>query len=162
LKAIKNNNFFSNSYSHFLQLINQMSKDKDIVLVTGGSGFIGSYCIIELLKQGYIVRATVRNLNIEPFVRKSLERGNVTAELGKLLTFYAADLCSDDGWKEVINGVKFILHVASPNPFQAAEDENELIVPARDGTLRILRAARDSHTVKRVVLTSSCMFYMHY
>lgn len=122
------------------------------VLVTGGSGFIGAYCILQLLEAGYQVRTTIRSLSREPDVRAMLKKGG--AEPGNALRFYAADLTNDAGWAEAIQGCDYILHVASPFPPKQPKDENELIIPAREGSLRILRAAREAR-VKRVVLTSS-------
>lgn len=122
------------------------------VLVTGGSGFIGSHCILQLLAGGHRVRTTVRNLKREGELRALLKRGG--AEPGERLSFYAADLESDTGWREASAGCDYVLHVASPFPATSPKDENELIVPAREGALRVLRAARDAG-VKRVVLTSS-------
>jgi nucleoside-diphosphate-sugar epimerase len=122
------------------------------VLVTGGSGFIGSYCILQLLAAGHRVRATVRNLKREGDVRAMLKEGG--AEPGPRLSFIAADLRNDAGWPEAVAGCDYVLHVASPLPPAVPKDENELIVPAREGTLRVLRASRDAD-VKRVVLTSS-------
>jgi nucleoside-diphosphate-sugar epimerase len=122
------------------------------VLVTGGSGFVGCHCILKLLAAGYEVRTTVRNLNRETEVRTMLKtRG---AEPGDRLSFVAADLEKDAGWSEAVTGCEYILHVASPFPASLPKHEDELIVPARDGTLRVLRAARDAG-VKRVVFTSS-------
>jgi len=120
----------------------------ELVLVTGGSGFIGAHCILQLLDAGYRVRTTVRSLDREPGVRAMLKDG------GDRLTFAAADLTSDKGWPEAAAGCDYVLHVASPFPLKVPKDENELIVPAREGALRLLRAARDAK-VKRVVLTSS-------
>jgi nucleoside-diphosphate-sugar epimerase len=122
------------------------------VLVTGGSGFIGSHCILQLLAAGYEVRTTVRNLLRENDVRDMLKVGG--AEPGNNLSFVAADLESDAGWAEAVSGCGYVLHVASPLPAEAPAHEDELIVPAREGALRVLRAARDAG-VKRVVLTSS-------
>lgn len=122
------------------------------VLVTGGSGFIGSHCILQLLAAGHQVRATVRNLKRESDVRAMLREGG--AEPGDRLTFFAADLESDSGWPAAVAGCDYVLHVASPFPANVPKDENELIAPAREGALRVLRAARDAK-VKRVVLTSS-------
>jgi nucleoside-diphosphate-sugar epimerase len=124
----------------------------ELVLVTGGSGFIGAHCILQLLDAGYRVRTTVRSLNREGDVRAMLREGG--AEPGDRLSFVAADLTSDAGWPEAVAGCDFVLHVASPLPQKVPKDENEIIVPAREGTLRVLRAARDAG-VKRVVLTSS-------
>ncbi|HSZ10821.1 MAG TPA: aldehyde reductase [Rhizomicrobium sp.] len=122
------------------------------VLVTGGSGFIGSYCILQLLDAGHEVRTTVRNLKREGDVRAMLRQGG--AEPGEKLSFYAADLESDSGWREAATGCEYVLHVASPFPPGLPKHEDELIIPARDGALRVLRASRDAG-VKRVVLTSS-------
>jgi nucleoside-diphosphate-sugar epimerase len=122
------------------------------VLVTGGSGFIGSHAILALLAEGHVVRATVRNLKREGDVRAMLKQGG--AEPGGRLTFFAADLEKDAGWAEAAAGCEYVLHVASPLPPHLPKHEDELIVPAREGALRVLRAARDAG-VKRVVLTSS-------
>jgi len=123
------------------------------VLVTGGSGFIGSYCILQLLEAGHQVRTTVRNLAREADVRAMLKSGGNTAS-DDCLTFHAADLMSDAGWPEAISGCEYVLHVASPFPPTLPKHEDDLILPAREGALRVLRAARDTG-VKRVVLTSS-------
>ncbi|MEO8611844.1 MAG: aldehyde reductase [Chloroflexota bacterium] len=124
----------------------------ELVLVTGGSGFIGAYCILQLLEAGYRVRTTVRSLKREADVRAMLKVGG--ADAGDALSFVAADLNADAGWPEALAGCTYVLHVASPFPPAQPKDENELIIPAREGTLRVLRAARDAG-VKRVVLTSS-------
>ncbi|MGE0597378.1 MAG: SDR family oxidoreductase [Hyphomonadaceae bacterium] len=122
------------------------------VLVTGGTGFVGAHCILQLLEQGYDVRTTVRSLAREGDVRAMLKVGG--AEPGSRLTFAAADLTKDAGWPEAVADCAFVLHVASPFPPNVPRHEDELIVPAREGALRALRAARDAG-VKRVVLTSS-------
>ena len=122
------------------------------VLVTGGSGFIGSHCILQLLAAGYQVRTTVRNLKREGDVRAMLKVGG--AEPSDSLRFFAADLQSEAGWGEAVAGCDFVLHVASPLPPSVPKHEDELIIPAREGTLRVLRASRDAG-VRRVVLTSS-------
>ncbi len=125
---------------------------EELVLVTGGSGFVGVHCIVQLLQAGYRVRTTVRSLNREAEVRSMLQVAGVDA--GDALSFVAADLTQDAGWAEAAAGSSYVLHVASPFPPHAPKHEDELIVPAREGTLRVLRAARDAG-VKRVVLTSS-------
>lgn len=124
----------------------------ELVLVTGGSGFVGAHCIIRLLDEGYRVRATLRSLGREAEVRALVRSGG--AEADDRLAFVEADLLSDRGWPEAMAGCTYALHVASPFPGRQPKDENELIRPAREGTLRVLRAARDGG-VKRVVLTSS-------
>jgi dihydroflavonol-4-reductase len=123
-----------------------------LVLVTGGSGFIGAHCILRLLDAGYRVRTTVRSLEREAGVRAMLKTGG--AEPGETLSFVAADLTSDAGWPQAAAGCAFVLHVASPLPPSVPKHEDELIVPAREGALRVLRAARDAG-VQRAVLTSS-------
>lgn len=123
-----------------------------LVLVTGGSGFIGSHIIIQLLAAGHQVRATIRNLKRESDVRAMLKEGG--AGHGDRLSFVAADLENDAGWAEAAAGCDYTLHVASPFPSKVPKHENELITPAREGTLRALRASRDAG-VRRVVLTSS-------
>jgi len=122
------------------------------VLVTGGSGFVAGHCIAQLLAAGHEVRATVRSLGREADVRAMVKQAG--AEPGERLSFAAADLMSDAGWAEAVAGRDHVLHVASPFPARAPRHEDELIAPAREGTLRVLRAARDAG-VKRVVLTSS-------
>jgi nucleoside-diphosphate-sugar epimerase len=124
----------------------------ELVLVTGGSGFIGARCIIQLLAGGYRVRTTVRNLRREGDVRTMLKTGG--ADPGDKLSFAAADLEQDAGWPEAVAGCDFVLHVASPFPSTVPKNDDELIIPARDGALRVLRAAKAAG-VKRVVLTSS-------
>src|SRR4051794_3258447 len=117
-----------------------------LVLVTGGSGFIGAHCIKRLHEDGYRVRTTVRSLAREGEVRDMVGDGP--------LEVVAADLTADAGWAEAVAGCAYVLHVASPFPLGRPKDEDELIVPARDGALRVLRAARDAGAA-RVVMTSS-------
>jgi dihydroflavonol-4-reductase len=121
------------------------------VLVTGGSGYIGGWCVIGLLQQGYTVRATVRSLAKEAAVRKAL--GTVVDPEDRL-SFHAAELTADAGWDAAAGGCDYVLHVASPLGVAEPKDPNELIVPAREGARRALTAAIKAG-VKRVVLTSS-------
>jgi dihydroflavonol-4-reductase len=123
----------------------------ETVLVTGGSGFLGGWCVIELLRRGYSVRTTVRSLSREAQVRAAV---GSEVDLGDRLTVLAADLTRDDGWAEAVGGCDSVLHVASPFPPKQPKDPDDLIVPAREGTLRVLRAGLDAG-VKRVVVTSS-------
>ncbi|WP_245312694.1 SDR family oxidoreductase, partial [Bradyrhizobium macuxiense] len=122
------------------------------VLVTGGSGFIGVHTILQLLAAGHEVRTTVRNLDRSKDVLAMLRAGGASSP--DKVGFVAADLLRDDGWREAAAGCDYVFHVASPLVSYEPKDENELIVPAREGTLRVLRAARDAG-VKRVVVTSS-------
>jgi dihydroflavonol-4-reductase len=121
------------------------------VLVTGGSGFLGGWCVIELLRRGYSVRTTVRSLSREAQVRAAV---GSEVDPGDRLTVLAADLTRDEGWGEAVRGCDYVLHVASPFPPKQPKDPDELIVPAREGTLRVLRAGLDGG-VRRVVVTSS-------
>ncbi len=123
------------------------------VLVTGGTGFVAAECLVQLLAAGHETRATVRNLKREGDVRAMLRQGGA-GEVRERLTLVKADLNADAGWAEAAANCDYVLHVASPFPSTVPKDENDLIVPARDGALRVLKAARDAG-VKRVVMTSS-------
>ena len=123
------------------------------VLVTGGSGFVGVHCVLQMLTAGHDVRTTVRNLKREAEVRAMLARGGWGGPAERL-TFAVADLEADDGWAGAVAGCDYVHHVASPFPASLPKREDDLIRPARDGALRVLRASRDAG-VKRVVLTSS-------
>jgi dihydroflavonol-4-reductase len=118
------------------------------VLVSGGSGYIAGFLIRQLVAEGWTVRTTVRSLARESAVRTLLAVDN------SRLTFFEADLNADAGWAEAMAGCSHVAHVASPLPAGVPKDANELIVPARDGALRALRAARDAG-VRRFVMTSS-------
>jgi nucleoside-diphosphate-sugar epimerase len=130
------------------------------VLVTGGSGFVGSHVILQLLTTEHVVRTTVRSLKREESVRLMLKGAG--ADPGERLSFFAADLERDAGWAEAVSGCDYVIHVASPMPLVAPKTEDEVIVPARDGVLRVLKAARGAK-VRRVVLTSTCgaIYYGH-
>lgn len=125
---------------------------KTKVLVTGGTGFLGVHTVLQLLQQGYQVRTTLRSLSKKDQIIKALGESEITDF--SPLSFIEADLTSDHNWDEAVKDCDYVLHVASPFPAQDPKDENELIIPARDGALRVLRASRDGG-VKRVVLTSS-------
>ena len=127
--------------------------DKGTVLVTGGSGFIGGWCVIGLLNQGYDVRTTVRDLKREGGVRATLGKAVDAGALARL-KFYAADLMSDAGWDAATQGCDYVLHVASPLGVAEPKDPDVLIKPAREGAKRAVGAAIKAG-VKRVVLTSS-------
>ena len=125
---------------------------EQLVLVTGGSGFIAGHVILQLLDQGYRVRTSVRSIQREEYVRAVLADAGMVR--GEALEFVAADLLSDEGWDDAVVGVDFVVHTASPVQPGHVDDEDDLIVPAREGALRVLRAARDGG-VRRVVVTSA-------
>lgn len=129
-----------------------MENIKETVLVTGGSGFIASYCIIALLNNGYKVRASLRSLNRVADVKQMLSVGGIK-DFGDL-SFVQADLSQETGWLEAAKGCTYIIHPASPTPNPAAKHEDEYIIPAVNGVLFVMRAAK-SAGVKRVVLTSA-------
>ncbi len=126
-----------------------MSSTPSRVLVTGGSGFIAGVLIRQLLAAGWQVHTTLRDLKREAGLRQLLGVG-----ASEQLRCFAADLTADAGWADAAAGCSHLAHLASPLPVGAPRDANELIVPARDGALRALRAARDAG-VRRVVMTSS-------
>ena len=128
------------------------SHTEDSVLVTGGSGFVGVHCILQLLDKGYRVRTTLRSLSKSNDVIKMLKTGGVTSV--ENLSFIEADLSQDTNWDEAVTNCEYVLHVASPISLTVPKDENEMIVPAVEGTLRVLTASRNAG-VKRVVVTSS-------
>ena len=120
------------------------------VLVTGASGFIAEHCIIELLKNGYSVKGSLRSMNREQEVRDAIKTGASDENL----EFCKLDLLEDDGWEDAMWDCDYLMHVASPFVIEDPKDENELIKPAKEGTLRALNAAKKAG-IKRVVLTSS-------
>ncbi|MBV4355857.1 SDR family oxidoreductase [Pinibacter aurantiacus] len=122
------------------------------VLVTGGTGFVAVHVIFKLLQEGYVVRTTLRSLSRKEELIAALRSAGIN-DFDRL-SFIEADLLKDENWDDAVDGADYVLHLASPFPGKEPKDENELIVPARDGALRVLKAARNAG-VKRVVLTSS-------
>jgi dihydroflavonol-4-reductase len=122
----------------------------ETVLVTGGTGYLARWCIHDLLKSGYTVHTTMRDLSGEPGLRALFP----AAEGADRLRVFAADLLRDEGWEAATAGCDYVLHVASPFPAVQPKNPDDLIIPARDGTLRVLRAAFDAG-VRRTVVTSS-------
>lgn len=120
------------------------------VLVTGANGFVGMHCVLRLLQGGHWVRGTVRDAARGESIKRLLSaQGDVSK-----LSFVAADLISDDGWSQAVQGCRYVLHTASPVPRRPPKVAEEVIAPARDGALRVLRAAANAG-VERVVMTSS-------
>ncbi len=127
------------------------------IVVTGVSGLVAKHVAAEFLKRGYSVRGTLRHLTKADDVRRAVARAGANASR---LTFVAADLLGEGGWDEAVAGAETVVHTASPFPMQQPEDEDEVIRPARDGTLRVLKAATRAD-VKRVVLTSSTVAILY-
>lgn len=127
------------------------------VLVTGGTGFIGTYCIIQLLEQGYTVHTSVRDLKKEATLREVIKANSNLDDsiIEHKLKVFQADVTKDDGWADAFQGVDHVLHVASPFPLSEPEDPNDLIIPAKEGTLRVLKFATSFPSVNHVVITSS-------
>ncbi len=125
------------------------SKRQETVLVTGGSGYIAGWIIVQLLEQGYRVRTTVRSRSREAAVRNAVA---TQIDPEDRLSFFAANLLEDHGWSDAVSGCNYVIHVASP--MGQGEPKADLLGPAREGTIRVLKAAREAG-VPRVVLTSS-------
>ena len=121
------------------------------VLLTGISGYIGLHCAVELLKKGYLVKGSIRSLSKAQKLTETIEK---YVRTNGNLEFCELDLLSDNGWDEAVADCDFVMHVASPFFSKVPKDENELIKPAVEGTLRALKAAHKAG-IKRVVLTSS-------
>ena len=121
------------------------------VLVTGGSGFIALHCIDQLLEKGFMVRTTIRSESRKEEINKAMDK---YPNLDQNLEFHICDLLKDEGWEAAVDGCDYVLHVASPFILEVPSDENVLIKPAVDGTLRVLNACSRAD-VKKVVLTSS-------
>ena len=121
------------------------------VLVTGISGYVGQHCAVELLKNGYSVKGSVRSLSKTDQVTKAIKK--VIDPKGNL-EYCELNLLKDEGWEQAMAGCDYVLHVASPFVTSEPKNENDLIKPAVEGTLRALKAAKKAG-VKRVILTSS-------
>ncbi len=124
------------------------------VLVTGATGFIARHVITQLLDAGFHVRGTARALRSEQQLRTDLQSGVVGPSALDRFTLVEADLMRDEGWDSAVEGCAFVHHIASPVPMSIPKDPEDVIRPARDGTLRVLRAA-SAAGVRRFVYTSS-------
>ena len=118
-------------------------------------GFLGSHCILQAIQADYTVHTTIRSLKRASEVKQSLLNGGATESQIKNVKYFEADLTKDSGWDSACQGCKYVLHVASPIPSMNAKSKEDLVGPAKEGTLRVLRAAKRAGTVTRVVLTSS-------
>lgn len=132
----------------------------NLVLVTGASGYVAGHCILKLLERGYRVRGTLRSLSRADEVRQWLTRARRGVDPGDALSFVAAELTEKAGWDPAMEGVGYVLHVASPIPATAPKDPDTLIRPAREGTLNVMHAATRASVV-RVVQTSSSVAVMY-
>ena len=128
-----------------------MNKEKETVLITGISGWIAQYCAIELIKAGYHVRGSLRSMDRQQEVIDALSK---EVDPIKALEFCKLDLLKDDGWDEAMAGCTYAMHIASPFYIKEPKDESELIKPAKEGTLRAMKAAKKAK-LKRIVVTSS-------
>ena len=115
--------------------MSESSRKRGLVLVTGGSGYIAGYCIAELVNDGWSVRTTVRSSAKTKAVRASIAD---IARKAAEIEFVEADLNSDAGWDKAAVGAQYAMHVASPVPVTDPKNDDELVRPARDGTLRVL------------------------
>nr|AAY32602.1 dihydroflavonol 4-reductase [Oncidium hybrid cultivar] len=127
-------------------------ENKGTVAVTGASGYVGSWLVMKLLQKGYEVRATVRDPTNFEKVKPLLDlKGS-----NELLSIWKADLNDiNESFDDVTRGCVGIFHVATPMNFQSKDPENEVIKPAINGMLGILRSCKRAGTVKRVIFTSS-------
>lgn len=126
-----------------------MKKTK--VLLTGVSGFLGSHTAIQLLEKDYQVVGTLRDINRAESIKEMI--GKHTLKINNL-SFVEANLNDQNAWKNLTQGMDYIQHIASPFPRELPKNEDDLILPAKNGTLNILKAA-SVNGVKRVVITSS-------
>lgn len=129
-----------------------MTDSRGLVFLSGVGSYVGLHIAEQLLRQGYAVRGSMRDLGRGDEVKTALAAAGAPTED---LSFVALDLTREEGWRDALVGAAFAIHTASPFPAVMPKDDQELIVPAREGTLRLLRAA-SAASVRRVVLTSSC------
>ena len=132
----------------------------DLVLVTGASGYVAGHCMLRLLHDGYRVRGTLRSLQRAGEVRQWLTKARGGIDPGDALSFIEVELTNSNGWDAAMEGVRYVLHVASPIPSSMPKNPDDLIVPAREGTLNVMRAASRA-SVQRVVQTSSLSAIFH-
>lgn len=122
------------------------------VLLTGATGYIGSWVCRYLLEAGYRVRATVRNRNDKA---KYAHLEQMAAAAPGELEIWEADLLTPNAFDEAAKGCEIVFHIASPFRLDVKDVQRELLDPALKGTQNVLQAATRSGTVRKVVLTSS-------
>src|SRR5260370_24100590 len=126
----------------------------DLVLVTGASGYVAGHCMLRLLHDGYRVRGTLRSLQRAGEVRQWLTKARGGIDPGDALSFIEVELTNSNGWDAAMEGVRYVLHVASPIPSSMPKNPDDLIVPARQGTLHGMGAASPA-SAPRVVQAPS-------
>lgn len=131
-----------------------MIKKDNLVLVVGGSSFIASHIILQLLKKGYLVRTTLRTMSRQDEVREMMKNGGATDNEIEKLSFVQADLTSDKNWDDAMKNVDYVIDVASPTPSKDAQTLDEMVKPAKEGLLLIMQSAKKAK-VKKFVLTSA-------
>jgi nucleoside-diphosphate-sugar epimerase len=128
---------------------------KGLILITGATGFIGSHVLDLALITGYSVRVTVR-------------KEEQIADLKKLFPSYTSqldfitvpDITATHAYDKAVNGVEYVLHLASPMPMKGEDLQKDYVDPAVKGTDAVLRAAKASLSVKRVIIMASILSIM--
>ncbi len=121
-------------------------------MVTGGTGYVGSWVVKQLLEQGHHVRLSVRNLQAAD---KYAHLQRIADNSAGTLHPFAADLRHEGAFDAAVQGADAVIHMASPFRLKIADAQTDLIEPAVQGTRNVLQAATRSGSVKKVVLTSS-------
>ncbi len=130
------------------------------VVLTGITGFIAKRITLDLLEAGYTVRGSLRSLRRADEVRDAVRPHLTDPAALDRLSFVELELTSDDGWATAMEGADVLMHTASPFPMEQPKNEDDIVRPAVDGTLRALTAAQQAG-ITRVVLTSSMVAIMH-
>ncbi|KAF7192227.1 Tetraketide alpha-pyrone reductase 2 [Pseudocercospora fuligena] len=140
-----------------------MTGGKDLVLVTGGSGFLGGYIVLQLLQKGYSVRTTVRTPSRVEEARAKLKHGGATSDqLTNQLEIIVLDLITstDPEWSKACEGAKYAMHTAGMIATGKEKTLEELVTPLKEGTLRVLQASAQAG-VQKFIFTSSVAAIAH-